>query len=1164
MEADRAAAATASLLAFTATVEDKKIGPADIEELASDDGSSDGGDDVSPSHHSVEADRAAVSTATPQEITLEGERSGPAVMEDCHSRPADTNTNGTSMKETCENFGEQLEAGLEPVFILGNPPDDSDANEHLLINSRHLEDSFINSECSSEGIHSKTLTLTSTEAAEVAKSALLTLQLRQPTGATYRDVENSAGSDDDDNDNYDDNGSVGTEGERLSEQPPVTDECSPSSFPMEKRVGGEIFNEGAEEVHVGIVHSGEMIRTKSDAAAGPDIDISLTESAVLVDTVSSSSKRQCVEGGTQTSPRLEKLPAQGTSLGHSYSDPPPSRTVTFSPLASVRKDSITAEVNSSGGQIHEFTYPLFSGRTSAHGDVLTSLTPLKQHRMSDPTRRISQQGGSDSPSFLLQQRLSDPTRRLAEQGRGCSPTTSMQHVTDVPGRVRSWSASPQLLTSNRKSFRSPSPSRRRGDSHDSVEYSATDEWFRRITRPAPESLRYALRSVDKKYSSKGQEIGAASKISVWWKLMYPQKKLHRRMLSRAVCLDVVLDVVEVTLVKCHTAYRKRYWMMRQGAAIMIQRLFRYWKYSFLVQVVKIQRAYRRSCARSKVTCVVTSTRAAVLVARFIYRNRLRHKKIVGKKKLYRVVIRNFIDVIGCRVRDEKARQINLLASISSQKRRTTMISRIPRDSNNEIYLRRFKACIKIQSIFRMAQARGIVEDMFRDKRMRSQISVWLSMVRLRRKLHARRIRNRAAIVMQRFWRGSCCRWRMMLHVLAGVRIVSTWRRHRQYWKLKHCLRRNETPLEVTFHGIRNIPANQFKSGVVRIRVSVWWSDLLHLVGKNEHMTVMQSKRPNIVRTTSFHVCQEQKIAPRLIAPVPKMIAREDSDRKMSLAQRTQKLMPQNCCNGTKLDAASALVMFAKTHGVRGAHVKMAGGGSREESGDVAPAPLTIDTARARRNFQSIVKKSVSLGVLMKLQEKVKEASAENDSDSNSSSSSDEESDNDGFDDDAAAAQLPAGRARASSAPKAVQERVPFDKIGRESVNALGMNLLESGSTESLRMGVRGAAKNLLSSLTALDITPTAPPKRSLQPVPRKGAQELSPPVKGTPSGSGSGSPIDVKNRMNSALKKALSPKAPVVSSAAANFFRVDLEDEELYVPGLHGNSVLRFDVYDGE
>jgi hypothetical protein len=691
--------------------------------------------------------------------------------------------------------------------------------------------------------------------------------------------------------------------------------------------------------------------------------------------------------------------------------------------------------------------------------------------------------------------------------------------------------------------------------------------------------------VDKKFSSsRNLEARAATKMQVWWQLIYPQKKLSRRMFVRALCSEIVLDVVDATINRCHFSYRKRFVMMRQGAAILIQRHYRHWRRTTLEQVIRIQRAFRRSKARGLMRYVITVVRAAVLVSRFLLNRRRRLGKVAGKKKLYRLVIRNFIEIIGYRLRDEKFQHVKNMTNqrlIPIVRRRATTM-RLIRNSDNDQYMRRVGASIVIQSIFRMAMARCLYHELVKDRQMKRQISVWLSMVRLRRQFKRRRLRVKAVITLQKFWRGAFERWKLMLRVLAGIRIVSTWRRYRQYWKLKHCLRRNEIPLSVTFHGLRNIPAKNMESGSIKIRVSVWWSELLHLVTKEEFMTVLQSKRPNIVRTTNLHMGTAQKVAPKVIlapAPILTLPPNKAFDRKISLAQRTKLLAPE--VTNKKLDPASALAQFAKLHGVKGAHVKMAGDDLEEKA---APAPKPVNE-KARASFRVVVKKSISFGALMALKEKVAKEEAEQSSGSESSernekkgkndkadkiaegsegseknSDSDSDDEDDYYDEKDPRGQ-PAVPKRTSNAPQAVLDRVRNDKLGRDSVYALGSNLLESGSTDShLMTAMSGAARNMLSSL-AMDSISIMPPRKSLKPVPRKGKEEEVAVVAAKPSAS-TGDVGNTVAALNSALK-AFSPKT-AVATTPTGFYTVDLDDEELYVPGCHGNTVLRFDVYDGE
>jgi hypothetical protein len=71
----------------------------------------------------------------------------------------------------------------------------------------------------------------------------------------------------------------------------------------------------------------------------------------------------------------------------------------------------------------------------------------------------------------------------------------------------------------------------------------------------------------------------------------------------------------------------------------------------------------------------------------------------------------------------------------------------------------------------------------------------------------------------------------MIKILASYKIRSCWRSYKEYWKLKRCLRRGEIPLTIVLHRLRNIQSNILTTGTLKVRVSVWWSSLLHLVEK---------------------------------------------------------------------------------------------------------------------------------------------------------------------------------------------------------------------------------------------------------------------------------------------------------------------------------------------
>jgi hypothetical protein len=93
--------------------------------------------------------------------------------------------------------------------------------------------------------------------------------------------------------------------------------------------------------------------------------------------------------------------------------------------------------------------------------------------------------------------------------------------------------------------------------------------------------------------------------------------------------------------------------MRHGAAIQIQQIFRIWKLTVLINVIRIQQGYRRYCTRKKIRYFVNVVRGSLRVARWLYYRRIRKRQIVGKKRIYRVVLQGMIESIGFRIREVK-------------------------------------------------------------------------------------------------------------------------------------------------------------------------------------------------------------------------------------------------------------------------------------------------------------------------------------------------------------------------------------------------------------------------------------------------------------------------------------------------------------------------------
>jgi hypothetical protein len=67
---------------------------------------------------------------------------------------------------------------------------------------------------------------------------------------------------------------------------------------------------------------------------------------------------------------------------------------------------------------------------------------------------------------------------------------------------------------------------------------------------------------------------AARKIAIWWRFLIPRRRLCQRMVRRGQVKEILLQVVEVALHQSALRTKRKHRMLRNGAAITIQRWLR--------------------------------------------------------------------------------------------------------------------------------------------------------------------------------------------------------------------------------------------------------------------------------------------------------------------------------------------------------------------------------------------------------------------------------------------------------------------------------------------------------------------------------------------------------------------------------------------------------------
>jgi len=110
----------------------------------------------------------------------------------------------------------------------------------------------------------------------------------------------------------------------------------------------------------------------------------------------------------------------------------------------------------------------------------------------------------------------------------------------------------------------------------------------------------------------------------------------------------------------------------------------------------------------------------------------------------------------------------------------------------------------------------------------------------------------AATLIQSFVRGSWDRNRICRLIRAALVLNNVYRRNVALVQLRKNLRRIDRPLQITLRGVRNLPAMIYESTAsIKIKVSVYWAPLLHIVTEKDLKSVIQGKFPQFTVTTEL-------------------------------------------------------------------------------------------------------------------------------------------------------------------------------------------------------------------------------------------------------------------------------------------------------------------------
>lgn len=365
---------------------------------------------------------------------------------------------------------------------------------------------------------------------------------------------------------------------------------------------------------------------------------------------------------------------------------------------------------------------------------------------------------------------------------------------------------------------------------------------------------------------------AARKISVWWRLVAPRKKLLRRMSLRDDCKDIVFSLIESAVTIGLGKQRRRRTLLKNGAAMRIQRMFRFWSTTILVAARRKELIQRSRVAWERLSLWGNAVLVALKIFRFVryWQQRRLSKKVLrlNAAHVLRRTTEKYFQIRTLRRKYEEQSQHYTKLKVANMLSANHAIS-------STLHRERELAVACIQKCFRAFVLRQqVVQKQYADI-MGTKLTYFFIRCIARRRLKIKRKRNAAAVVIQTFVRGIRTRSKILKIVRSGLLLNSLWRKHKEYVNLKSQLRRVDRPHTLVIHGIRNIAKKTINSEQIKFKVSVWWHPLLHIVSQNDVNVILQTKQPQyIFNSAAFYLVDT---------------AVQTQNRRMSFAQGFRKL-----------------------------------------------------------------------------------------------------------------------------------------------------------------------------------------------------------------------------------------------------------------------------------
>lgn len=456
---------------------------------------------------------------------------------------------------------------------------------------------------------------------------------------------------------------------------------------------------------------------------------------------------------------------------------------------------------------------------------------------------------------------------------------------------------------------------------------------------------------------------AQRKLSLWWRLIGPQRRLMRRMASRRFVLEIVEDLIDRSLVRSWQRKKRQTRLLKEGAATKMQRLFRSWRVAIFEEEVKFERESRREIAWYLLDRWATAVLSAIKIFRYMkYRrqhwqqylqllenpvsksgqtsspeasltsrlsssstlifpvaNSTKSTNVLSKtssnsglnvavngnsitpstttllnssnstsfkglrrsqSNVRKLRLRSIMDlyflqlgtfqVLGdpklralrANMDERKRRSSSFFAlsgpSISSSSREASKLASQARA--HSFWLRKVNsAVLRIQCFIRSFLARCRYRARKNEKFIQTRLIAFMNRRHIRKRVKRRKIENDSAVLIQRMMRGFHIRRLLFRRIQSTFRVYSLWKRYRAIHNLRQRLRRIERPYTLVLKNLFNVPARMVHSNTISINISAWWHPLLHIVGEKDIATILESRQPQFIYRSPAFVVQNDRI-----------------------------------------------------------------------------------------------------------------------------------------------------------------------------------------------------------------------------------------------------------------------------------------------------------------